>query len=171
MPEINKQRILALDVRAQSVAFVVFEGSGEILDWGARSFRRGVNAVRLPLRAKITLLIDQYVPHTVVVAYPKTARTRQLVRRIRECATERACAVRVVPSVAIEKLRAGRNKDEMARAITERYPELLLILPPRRKPWESEDYRMSILDAAVLGVAFFNRSQASTIPPNLPQYS
>jgi hypothetical protein len=31
-------------------------------------------------------------------------------------------------------------------------------LPPKRKCWESEDYRMSIFDAVALGVAYFARS-------------
>ena len=43
--------------------------------------------------------------------------------------------------------------------------ELRPVLPPRRKPWESEDYRMSIFDAAALGVAYFDRQNPAPIFP------
>ena len=36
-------------------------------------------------------------------------------------------------------------------------PELAAKLPPKRKIWQSEDYRMSIFDAAAVGVAYFVR--------------
>src|SRR5437867_2963900 len=52
MLEPNQERILCLDIRPRSFAFVAFEGPRVVLDWGARSFRRGVNAVRVPLRIK-----------------------------------------------------------------------------------------------------------------------
>ena len=48
-----------------------------------------------------------------------------------------------------------RNKDQRAAAIAEQFPELLSILPPRRKIWRSEDYRMKIFDAAAVGIAYF----------------
>jgi len=28
-------------------------------------------------------------------------------------------------------------------------------LPPKRRPWQSEDYRMTIFDAAAVGIAYF----------------
>jgi hypothetical protein len=40
-------------------------------------------------------------------------------------------------------------------AIAKRFPELALRLPRFRKPWMSEDYRMSIFDAAAFGLAYF----------------
>jgi len=38
------------------------------------------------------------------------------------------------------------NKYEIAIAIAKRFPELTTRLPRFRKPWMSEDYRMSIFD-------------------------
>ncbi len=43
----------------------------------------------------------------------------------------------------------------MARAIAEQFPELVPRVPPVRKPWMSEDYRMSMFDAVGLGLTFF----------------
>ena len=41
------------------------------------------------------------------------------------------------------------------------------MLPPKRKFYESEDYRMSIFDAAALGVAYFDlqKNTAPIVPP------
>jgi hypothetical protein len=50
--------------------------------------------------------------------------------------------------------------------LAQRFPELAAKLPPKRKIWQSEDYRMSIFDAASLGVAYFAAatSQAESVP-------
>jgi hypothetical protein len=47
------------------------------------------------------------------------------------------------------------TKYEIAVAIAQRFPELAPRLPRFRKPWMSEDYRMSIFDAVALAIAFF----------------
>ena len=47
------------------------------------------------------------------------------------------------------------TKQEIAIAIAERFPELAPRLPRSRKPWMSEDYRMSIFDAVALALTFF----------------
>jgi len=47
------------------------------------------------------------------------------------------------------------TKQEIAIAIAERFPELAPRLPRFRKPWMSEDYRMSIFDAVALALTFF----------------
>ena len=45
------------------------------------------------------------------------------------------------------------RKDEIASLLAERFPVLHWELPPKRKIWESEHYRMSIFDAAALAVS------------------
>jgi glucan phosphorylase len=49
----------------------------------------------------------------------------------------------------------ARNKYTIASTLAQRFPELAAKLPPKRKIWLCEDYRMSIFDAAALGVAYF----------------
>lgn len=44
------------------------------------------------------------------------------------------------------------NKHDIAVAIADRFPELAPRLPRVRKPWMSEDYRMSIFDAVGLAL-------------------
>ncbi len=50
---------------------------------------------------------------------------------------------------------ANFKKYTIAVALTKQLPELAPRLPQVRKIWKSEDYRMSIFDAAALGVAYF----------------
>ena len=63
----------------------------------------------------------------------------------------------MLSSKAVKRVFAGRNdnKDQIASAVAEQFPELLSILPPKRRPWQSEDYRMTIFDAAAVGIAYF----------------
>jgi hypothetical protein len=49
----------------------------------------------------------------------------------------------------------AQTKQEIAVAIAKRFPELAPRLPRFRKPWMSEDYRMSIFDAVGFGLTFF----------------
>ena len=49
------------------------------------------------------------------------------------------------------------TKHQRAQAVIERFPVLAQKLPPKRKPWESEDYRMSMFAAAALAVAYLHQ--------------
>ena len=57
--------------------------------------------------------------------------------------------------------------EQIATALADRFAELRPVLPPKRKFYESEDYRTSIFDAAALGVAYFDRQKNPTpvVPP------
>ena len=166
MEELDQRRILTLDVRPRSFAFVVFEGSRELLDWGARSFRGGVNAVRVPLGPKVTRLLDEYAPEVLALKYPQTETLKKIIQVIRKQAMVHKIPVRVVSPKVLQETFIGhnRNKHQIAAAIAERFPELLYILPPKRKPWQSEDYRTSIFDAGALGVAYFAGRGDPVIP-------
>ena len=45
---------------------------------------------------------------------------------------------------------------ERAQTVVKRFPVLTRKLPPKRKPWESEDYRMSMFAAATLAMAYLH---------------
>src|SRR5437899_4174136 len=107
MEWLEQQRILALDVRPRSFAFVVFEDSRQLLDWGARSFRRGVNAVRVPLGPKVMRLLDEYVPEVVILKYSQTKKVRQIIRVIRKQARAHKIPVRVLSPRVLQETFAG----------------------------------------------------------------
>ena len=48
------------------------------------------------------------------------------------------------------------TKHALAEILAKRFPEELgFRLPPKRRPWMSEDYRMDIFDAVALALIFF----------------
>jgi hypothetical protein len=161
-----EKRILAIDLRASSFGFVAFEGPTRLLDYGVRSFRQGVNAVKVPASTKIAGLMDEYEPSVVVLkqwtedANGKRARMRKAVMRQADL---RRVPVRLLRRGVISNAFAGnnRNKYTIASALAQRFPGLAEKLPPKRKIWQSEDYRMSVFDAAAVGVAYFYRASHS----------
>jgi hypothetical protein len=168
MLEPYQQRILCLDIRPRSFAFVAFEGPNIVLDWGARSFRRGVNVVRVPLGTKVARLIDEYLPCVLVLERPRTRKHVRIVEAIRRQAKIRKLPIRLLPAKAVDEAFSGRNdnKHQIASALATQFPDLLPVLPPKRKAWQSEDYRMSIFDAVALGIAHFERKRhADPMPP------
>ncbi len=141
---------------------MVFEGPEELLDWGARSFRQGVNAVLVPLGPKVAKLLDEYLPELVLLEQPGTRTLEQIVE-IQKQAEIHKVPVRLLSPRVVHEAFAGRddNKHQIASVIAERFSELLSILPPKRKPWQSEDYRMTIFDAAARGIAYFTSGAAN----------
>jgi len=172
----NPKRVLALDVRPRSFGYVVFEGPALLLDWGVQSFRNGRNAVRIPLATKIAALLEDFEPAVVVAKEPPTrkkvnrARTRKVLELVRHKASLRGIRTRVFKRGAASNPFGGEErltKHKIATVLADRFAELRPVLPPKRKPWESEDYRTSIFDAAALGVAYFDRQKSPTpiVPP------
>jgi hypothetical protein len=147
----NEKLVLALDVHPQSFGFVVFEGPNQILDWGVRSFRTGVNAVKIPAATRFLALLDEFRPSAVVIGE----------RLARKTAKQAKIPVRCISRGDVNRAFVGfeSNKYEVASALAQQFPDLAVRLPPRRKCWQSEDYRMGIFDAAALGVAYFVRRE------------
>ena len=76
--------------------------------------------------------------------------------------------VRFVTRAMVKSAFTGheRNKHEIACVLAARFPEPASKLPPKRKCWQSEDYRMSLFEAAALGVAYFARFAKRTSNPS-----
>jgi hypothetical protein len=55
------------------------------------------------------------------------------------------------------------TKQEMAELLARQFPDdLAARLPPKRKPWKSEDTRMDIFDAVALAFAFRRKTAEGT---------
>jgi hypothetical protein len=133
-----------------------------MLDWGVRSFRTGINAVKIPAATKFLALLDEFSPSAVLVGERLTGRTAKRSRILATIERQaRSCRipVRYLSRRDVNRAFVGfeSNKYEVASALALQFPDLALRLPPRRKCWQSEDYRMGIFDAAALGVAYFAR--------------
>lgn len=152
-------RVLALDVRASRFAFAACEGDRKLLDWGVRSFRKGVNAVTGPVNQKCGALMDYFAPSVIVVKRrdgDTNERRRAMYEAVLLEAAKRRIPVRLLSRKTVNQVFAGsnRNKYAVAQAVAKRFPELAPRLPPPPKIWKSEDYRLSIFDAAALAVAY-----------------
>jgi hypothetical protein len=160
----GEKRVLALDVRSRNFGFVVFEGPNEILDWGVKSFRSGGNAVKTPAATKLLSLFDEFAPSAVVIrerATGKRTKKPKLLSIIERQVRNRRIPVRFITPRDVNRAFVGfeSNKYEVASALAKQFPGLASRLPPKRKCWQSEDYRMGIFDAAAVGVAYFVRQK------------
>jgi hypothetical protein len=157
----GEKRIIALDVRSRNFGFVVFEGPNEILDWGVRSFRSGGNAVKVSAGVKFGALLDEFTPSAVVIRERATrsAKKPKLLSIIERQVLNRRIPLRFITPRDVNRAFVGfeSNKYEVASALAKQFPTLASKLPPKRKCWQSEDYRMGIFDAAAVGVAYFTR--------------
>ena len=160
----HSERALALDVHPLSFGYCVFEGPDHLIDWGVRSFRRGVNAVKIPMRTKLAWLVDEYQPDIILVITPKTVSPPLHV--IRKVASSAHVQMRLIRHKSFTVgFSDSHNKHELALAIARRLPSLLPYIPPKRKPWKPEHYRTSIFTAAAIGLLHYdgiasgNRSQ------------
>src|ERR1700732_2771901 len=111
----NEKLVLALDVHPQSFGFVVFEGPNHMLDWGVRSFRSGVNAVKIPAATKFFALLDGFRPYAGVVRERSTRRTKMLATVERK-ARSRGIPVRWISRRDVNRAFVGfeSNKYEVA---------------------------------------------------------
>ena len=158
-----------MDVRGRSFGFAVFEGPKRLIDWGARSFRQGVNAVKVPASEKFGALLDASCPDAIVLRErnrDRNAKRRVLRRTILEEATQRGIPTRLLARRAVQDAFVGmnHNKYRIAAALAERLPELAPRLPIAHKIWMSEAYSLSVFDAVAIGIAYFNREN-SACPP------
>jgi hypothetical protein len=148
----NFTRVLAIDLHPRRFGYVVIENPQRLLDWGVRSHRGRGNSAEVLVRRRLRPLLEFWQPSLLLVQNPSrmtpsvTSRSRLLRRIVMEGKNQR------VPVRIGHKRTGGLTKYENARLAAEHFPVLALSMPPKRKPWESEDYRMSMLQAAALAV-------------------
>lgn len=165
------KRVLALDVHPRSFGFAVFEGPERLLDWGVRSYRWPGDDLRLRVAKNITALLADFAPSVAVVneLRPRAGKINPKLKKafdtIRKQVAKYGTSVHLVTWRAVRKVFGRATKHEIVIALTDRYPELAWKAPPKRKCYQSEDYRMSIFDAAALGVAYFARHQKAPSQP------
>ncbi len=156
-------RVLAVDPGTRGFGYALFEGPGRLVDWGTKDIRKDKEQVAL---VKIEELLRRFEPDVLVVedcAHVSSRRNRKFTLLIgRILATARALGIecRALPLALVYQHFAkcgARNKQEIASALAQRFAALALRLPPKRKPWQSEDSRMSIFDAVALGYTYLAR--------------
>jgi len=157
----KEKRILAIDPTTKGFGFAVMEGPERLIDWGVKGAKRSKKMRCLKL---IMGLIDHYKPDVIVVEdydgkdSRRCRRVQKLINRIQKLGLEKRIMTRSFSRSAVRKAFSppgAFTKHQIATAIAQRLPELAPRLPPFRKPWMSEDYRMSIFDAVSFALTFF----------------
>ncbi len=161
--------ILALDLHPGRFGYAVLEDSRELLDWGVRRNYGGQKPWRITLiRKKLSSLLSQWEPTLVLLnEVPRfSPQIQRIATVIRKEARHRKLSVRVVDKQGV------KSAFGLGQQITKSV--LHWELPPKRKIWESEHYRMSVFSAAALAMAYLSlRYGTVTSPPEgvMPKFT
>jgi RNase H-fold protein (predicted Holliday junction resolvase) len=156
-------RVLAVDPSTRGFGYALFEGPDRLVDWGTKDIRKYKPAAALQ---KIKELIRRYEPEVLVVEdcghtrSRRNLRVRRLTKQMFAVARRSGIKGYALPLVAVYQQfskRGARTKYDIASTLAGEFPALMLRLPPKRKPWQSEDSRMSIFAAAALGYTYLAR--------------
>jgi hypothetical protein len=154
----TNDRFIGVDVRPRGFGFIVLEGMA-VLDCGSRSCGRSEFAGCLGPRFQ--RILDTYWPAAIVMRPHRTARDitiegrRAVANTLRAVARQSGITIVDVRSAAVQnyfRSRNARTKYEIAHAVASLLPELAWKLPPQRKVWQAEHYRMTIFDAAAIAL-------------------
>jgi RNase H-fold protein (predicted Holliday junction resolvase) len=168
-------RVLAVDPSTRGFGYALFEGLDRLVDWGTKDIRKDKHVVALQ---KIEELIRRYEPAVLVMEDFGHARSRRnlRVRRLQSqvFALARRSGIKehALPLVAVYQYfskRGARTKYDIASTLAREFSALTLRLPPKRKPWQSEDSRMSIFDAAALAVTYLQRRDERAGRSSMPR--
>jgi Holliday junction resolvasome RuvABC endonuclease subunit len=154
-------RVLAIAPSTRGFGFAVLEGEETLVDWGATEVKHEKNPETL---AKVERLVVHYQPDVLVLpdAFIKNSRRSSRIKSLcQEIATFAETGKIKVKTISSEQVRrsllgtAEATKHAIAEMLAKRFQaELGSLLPPKRRPWASEDRRMDIFDAAALVVVF-----------------
>jgi Holliday junction resolvasome RuvABC endonuclease subunit len=159
MNQINPKhfRILAIAPSTRGFGFAVLEGQETLVDWGVKTVKGDKNVQSL---AKVKKLIAHYQPGVLVLedasakGSRRSPRIRKLSQQIIKMAANRKVSVKLFSRDQVMKtfIADGQGtKHALAEIMAKRFPEELgSRLPPKRRPWMSEDSRMNIFDAVTL---------------------
>jgi Holliday junction resolvasome RuvABC endonuclease subunit len=163
-------RILAVAPSSAGLGFAILEGKRTLVNWGVKAVTGDKNAQSL---LKVQELIEHYQPSVLVFEdysgknSRRSHRIRTLGRQMVQLAQRLDIPVMKLLRREVRKCFFGDgkgSKDAVAEIIAKTFPEeLALRLPPKRRAWMAEDYRMGIFDAVALAVALRAREMQEFI--------
>lgn len=159
-------RILAIAPLSRGLGYAVMEGPDKLVACGNKAILGDKNARAL---AWVNRFIQFYQPDVLVLPNVTAADTRRapriktLHRKIVAWAGKLQLKLRLVSVTQVRTYLLGEAKGTkfaVAQMLAEKFPdELGKRLPPKRRPWMSEDPRMDIFDAVGLAVAFWPKDK------------
>ena len=159
-------RVLAIAPLSRGLGYAVMEGPDRLVAHGNKVIIRDKNVRAL---AWVDKFIHFYKPDVLVmpdVNAPDTRRApriKTLHRKIVVLAGKHSLKVRLVSVTQVRAHLLGSAKGTkyaLAETLAAKFPvELASRLPPKRRPWMSEDPRMDIFDAVGLAAAFWPKGK------------
>ena len=159
-------RILALVPSSYGLGFARMEDVNVLADWGVKYAEGNKNAMCV---AHAKRLIEIHQPEVIVLENSSSqdvrrhARVRMLTKQIVGLAEKSKIPVLLLRRKDVfQSLLLGESgtKQALAEIVAERYPdELGRQLPPKRRPWMKESYRMGMFEAVALALAFGRRNR------------
>jgi hypothetical protein len=159
-------RILAIAPLSRGLGYAVIEGPDKLVACGNKAILRDKNAGSL---IWVENFIQFYQPNVLVLPNVNAEDTRRapriktLHRKIIALANKHQLKVRLISVTQVRAQLLGDTKgtkQAVAEALAAKFPvELGTRLPPKRRPWMSEDPRMDIFDAVALAVVFYTKGK------------
>lgn len=150
-------RILAIAPTSRGFGYAVMQGPKWILACGNKAILQNKNARAL---VWVDKFIRHYQPSVLILPdvnasdTHRAVRIKNLHRQIGEVARKHQLKLKLVRATKMRERLLGNpkgTKQAMAESLAEMFPEELKSrLPPKRRPWMSEDPRMDIFDAVGL---------------------
>jgi len=153
---LDKERTLSISLTYRGFGFLIFENGKTVIDWGHASVFNHNPEI---FEKRINTLIE-YNQVESVLSYSTHRRPIQIQNNI--CLLKKICKrhgvkVKFLTSKNVADVFepfGAYTKYQRARLIVGYLPDLSYKLPPKRKPWQGEDMRMSIFDAACLALSY-----------------
>ena len=149
-------RILGIAPTTRGIGFAVLEGEDSLVDYGCKSAKGDKNAQSVAIVKKLIL---QYRPdvivsqNTLIKGSHRVERIQELTGQIITMAKAHQIKVSLISFKQVKQTYFDHGlgtKHEIVEILAKRFPELADRLPPKRRPWTSEDSRTSIFDAVAL---------------------
>ena len=155
--------VLSIIFNTRGFGYALFEGVLAPVDWGIKTIKDKEDYLE-----HVRLLLHLFEPSVIVLPDCAgqlarcTKAIRELIDRIAKLAGKKRIKVLRYSRADIRTCFAyygARNKDEIARSIAKLLPEFAHRVPPMRKLWMSEDYRMGLFDALSLVFTYYAKEQ------------
>ena len=152
--------VLSIYPNVSGLGYAVFEGALIPVDWGIKTARQKKHTT---LMRHTESLLHLFKPSTIILPARSafvhgSERLVKVAVDIEKVAMSCGAVVRWYSRTEIRQHFShygAQSKDAIAAAISRLLPEFEQHLPPPRKIWMSEDYRMGIFDAVALMLAHY----------------
>lgn len=161
MKQEKYQAVLGVHPTARGMGWVIAASPLTLIDWGIIRASGDKNATCL---RRISELIETFSPAVIVIRHAsgssrkRVKRVQRLVTAVVQLARTRNIEIKLFAEKQVRthfERFGAKTREDIAQFLASNIDALSSRIPPKRKPWMSEDARMGLFDAAALVVAFF----------------